>query len=165
MPTEIVYTALPNTTSQERRVSVFISPRLAPSGTLADFGAFRWPSAVKGATFELELDNGRRIPASWDPTVLREKLWDKLFPPTTTVTAWALEDMTNRPVMSFPAAGTKGAHALITAMYTALANVTVHAPRRDHAASSEGGLVPSMCAQQAATMKSCTEEPRCRRVA
>jgi len=49
--------------------------------------------------------------------------------------------------------------------YVVKANVTVHARRRDQVASSEGALAPSMWARQAATMKSCTEAPRCRRVA
>ena len=47
----------------------------------------------------------------------------------------------------------------------AIRHVTVHAPRRDHAASSDGAGRPIMCARQASTTKSWTDAPRWRSVA
>jgi hypothetical protein len=107
----IMWTALPhglNTRlahTKKLRVTVYVSPQLTASGnpTLALFPDFlHWPQTVQGLQFKVQFGShtvsATRVSDDPDPD-----LWSALFPPTTTVQAYAFQDPTSKSIVSYPA--------------------------------------------------------------
>lgn len=105
----IVWTMLPNGVAESGRlrVSVFISPRLesdASYPTLADFENFAaWPATVSNLEFRCAID-GSAAETEVVGDAPDVELWDRLFPPSTFVRPFQLEDHSNRFIHSYPAA-------------------------------------------------------------
>jgi hypothetical protein len=98
---------LPNglTADGQLSASVFVAPRLRPSepATLTDFPDFAdWRSILNELELVLErADGATEAPMSMFVSASGE-LWQALFPPATTVRAFAFDDLADRPLISYP---------------------------------------------------------------
>ena len=97
---------LPNglTPDGQLSASVYVAPRLRPGdpATLADFPDFAdWPAQLG---FELVLERADGVTEAPMSQVVHASpaLWQAVFPPTTTVRAFAFEDLADRPLVSYP---------------------------------------------------------------
>lgn len=104
MPTEIIFTALPNGRTGDRlHLSVHVAFRLTegePTGTLADYSAVvAWPPG--DLAFDIELQGGPTYAAtvisSPDPS-----LWSKVFPSTSPVQSYQFVDKADIPIHTYP---------------------------------------------------------------
>lgn len=114
MPTNqtLLWVALPNGVTGEGadrvlRLSVFVAARLRTDEgqTLALFPDFLdWPAAMQPGqvTFSVETDNGVLVDAAVASPPPDSTLWQALFGPDTPVKPFVFEDLTNRPIVTFP---------------------------------------------------------------
>lgn len=107
MPIQYTVLALPRSVAAaaDAHVSLFVSPRLTPDGTLADFPPVtRWAAAVAeratAITLTDQTGSNYRITAALpkDP-----RYWDVVFPPDTPVRGWQTTSLHGRTLQSFPA--------------------------------------------------------------
>lgn len=138
MPTTIIWTALPHgPDGNSLSLSLFLSPRLSPSGSLGDAFAFsndapepsgtNWPDRAGSVTFTLEFRDGVSAPggasvtvdAAPDPSLLSRDLWSTLFPNTTPVLGHQLPDYASRTIRSY---SVRGIHRSIQDLYHAIAS-------------------------------------------
>ena len=114
MPTNqtLLWVALPNGVTGEGadrvlRLSVFVAARLRTDEgqTLDLFPDFLdWPAVMQPGqvTFTLETDNGVLVDATVASPAPDSTLWQALFGPGTPVKPYVFEDLTNRPIVTFP---------------------------------------------------------------
>ena len=105
----ILWTALPNGLNGARaRVSVLISPELVLTDDiepprLSQFPDFLdWPATLAGAEIALELDG--TVVATTRTSTVEPEVWAALFTPETFVRPREFEDLSDRRVLSYPAA-------------------------------------------------------------
>ncbi|WP_127127345.1 hypothetical protein [Georgenia sp. SYP-B2076] len=101
--------------------SVFVAPRLRPEApaTLADFPDLAdWRSVLDGLTLTLERADGGTEAPQHVAVGAEGRLWGALFPPATTVRAFAFADLADRPLISYPL---RDVHAHLRGQWAALA--------------------------------------------
>ena len=110
MPVDIIWTALPNGRGDDGqlRLSAHVAPRLTVSGggdtTLAaepDFADFLvWPPA--DLAFEVSFGGAPPVAASVVSEPADHSLWEAVFPPSTPVRSFAVPDLTDVPLHTYP---------------------------------------------------------------
>jgi hypothetical protein len=113
-----IWTALPNgltgdPANRRARLSVYISMRLTTDtgedGTLAGFPeALTWPSLLQPGAFTISVqgagNGGPSVTADVVSAPPELALWQDLFSPTTRVVSHQPDDLTGRPINTYPAA-------------------------------------------------------------
>ncbi|UGT55181.1 hypothetical protein [Nocardia asteroides] len=105
----IGWTALPNgfdsAAGDAARISVFVSPRLAPDGdgTLEAFDFLNWAALFERGSIEFDLAFGRQTVRATIASTPRPELWSALFDAQTLVRPHVF-DSTSRVVGTYPAA-------------------------------------------------------------
>jgi hypothetical protein len=106
MATTYVLTALPHSVDPDDsfHVSVVVSPRLTPSGTLADFPVFvAWPDELATATLTVVDHTG--VPFTTTPLPPDDPTrWGAVFPPETPVHGFVPQTFAGHEWFSYPAA-------------------------------------------------------------
>ena len=106
----------------EAHVALFVSPRLTPSGTLADFEPVtQWAKAIADPQTKITLTDHTNRPFELRAALPDDpRYWDAVFPPETPVVAWDSTSLDGRTLQSFPAAsGPQVAKALHAASFAA----------------------------------------------
>lgn len=107
MPIQYTVVALPRSVALHAAVHValFVSPRLSPDGTLADFDpVVRWAEAVADPQTTITLTDQSHVPYTITPALPDDpRWWEAVFPPETPVRAWDSRSLDGRTLQSFPA--------------------------------------------------------------
>ena len=120
----IAWTTLPNGFSPEAggaaRISVFVSPRLAPDGdgTLAEFDFLNWAALFESGSIDFEVAFGAETVNATVVSTPQPMLWSALFNAQTLVLPHAF-DTTSRVVGTYPAARM---HDLAQTVYQAVSS-------------------------------------------
>lgn len=121
----IIWTVLPNgRKGNQLGFSLFLSPRLSPNGTLADFGLGNWAEKMQSLRVSVELEGGPAVEAALDLSLVNPAAWAGLFPDTTPVRGWALPAHASRELKSFPAASL---HNFLKGLYGTVASTPASA--------------------------------------
>lgn len=144
MPIRYSVVALPRSVARdaEAHVALFVSPRLSPDGTLADFEPVsRWAAAVADAQTTITLTDQTNRPYTIAPALPDDpRWWDAVFPPETPVRAWDSRSLDGRTLQSFPAdSGPRLAKALHASSFAA-SPLDAPAPRDNPVVTLMAGL-------------------------
>lgn len=107
MPIQYTVVSLPRSVAAgaEAHVSLFVSPRLEPDGTLADFAPVtHWAAAIADPATGITLTDQTGVPYTIAAALPDDpRYWDAVFPPSTPVGAWDTTSLHGRTLQSFPA--------------------------------------------------------------
>ena len=108
MAVQYTVVALPRSVAPgaDVHVSLFISPRLSPDGTLADFEPVtQWAKAIADPATTIALTDHTNVPYALRAALPDDpRYWDAVFPPETPVKAWDSKSLDGRTLQSYPAA-------------------------------------------------------------
>jgi hypothetical protein len=139
MPTQYSVVALPKSVAPgaEIHVTLFISPRLKPDGTLADFNPMvNWADVIADPATTITLSDQTGQPYTTAPALPDDpRVWAAVFPSDTPVRAWDSRSLHGRTLQSFPAKSGPGmAQALHTVSF-AMSPIEPPAPSASPAAA------------------------------